>query len=320
MTLENQVDDKLEPLDDSEALAEIQKSLDQIENLKHETLPEEEEINKPLQEEEEGEEETSIPENEKNEKKEKKTDKYRKLQNDKYRALAEKAAAEDRIRELEHMLNESVQSSTYHYGTKVYSDLEKAKVDKKKALEEGDVDGAVEADIALAKAVHAVNDLERWATESKSSPSQRISNEIPDQIKQEMAIDWLDNHPYLNPSSRTYDGKFASEVGEFVNHLDNELRRNNQMDIYYSPDYFNTIDDYIDSIKSRKPLTPANTESFSHVGGVRNSYSGVSKTKSPAQVILSADEKRICANAGLSEQEYIKYKLEDLQEQKRKNR
>src|ERR1044072_3928818 len=86
--------------------------------------------------------------------KDKKAYKYRKLQNDKYRALAEKEAALQRAAQLEEMLKESLSSGTYHYGKNVYAEVDKAKEAKKRAFEEGDLDSYMDADVALIKAIN----------------------------------------------------------------------------------------------------------------------------------------------------------------------
>ena len=220
------------------------------------------------------------------------------------------------------MLSESLNSGTYHYGLNAYSELDRAKQSKKRAIEEGDIDALIESDIALNRALVAVNDLEKWTNENKQT-KQSSKTALPAQtynsLQHEIASDWLDNHNYLQPSSRNYDSKLAGQVAEFVNYLDSNLAQNNQMNAYLSEDYFNTIDNYIDEIKNRPPkeIKPPNTSSY--VAGVRNSYNSPSVSKAPSttQIILNADEKKMCANAGISEKEWIKYKLEDLKGNKK---
>lgn len=317
MTLEEDIINKEYALEtDATGLDEIQKGLDEIEKLQTNTSEfsdeasseENVEPEEPSESEEKDDESNKIQEIET---KEKKHNKYKKLQNDKYRALAEKAAAEERVRELEQMLNESLSSGTYHYGKNVYSELDRAKEYKRKAIEEGDVDALIEADIALNKALNTIADLEKWAsTNSPKESNQSFSDNIDNKVKQEMAYDWLDNHPYLQPTSRNYDVKLASQVAEFVNYLDNNLDKRNQRDIYYSPEYFDTIDNYIESLKGGAKKTSSNIDTLPPVGGVRNSYTPNVKSPAPnMQIKLTADEKKMCMNLGMKETEWIKYKL-----------
>lgn len=341
MTLQQDIGDEglLDLMDDTTGLLEIQKGLQEIEKLQKSSQEEQdeevldssegtdsqEEVVETGEPEETEEEDISLEEiPEESDKKEKKPDKYRKLQNDKYRALAEKAAAEERIKELEQMLDDSMSSGTYHYGKNVYADLDKAKEAKRKAIREGDEDAYLEADVALIKAINTVTELEKWAAENKT-PQKSISvsqNEnIDSQIKEEMAMDWLETHPYLQPVSRSYNPALATKVAEFVNQLDSNLERKNNTQAYYTPAYFNTIDKYIDSIKT-SPRKTSNIETLPTVGGVRNSYAGPNKSaSSKTQVTLTADEKTMAMIAGIDEKDWARNKeemrLEELKNRKR---
>src|SRR5271154_1014804 len=301
-------------VEDASGLAEIQQALDEIEKLKtQESSEPEEEIVKEVEEPEE----KVVPKQT-----EEKEDKLWKVRKDKYKALAEKEEALQKVAQLEQMLSESLNSGTYHYGKNAYSELDRAKESKKRAIEAGDIDALIESDIALTRALTAVNDLEKWVGESKKAeetPRELQPTQTYSDLQHEIASDWLDNHNYLQPTSKNYDSKLANQVAEFVNYLDGNLVKNNQMNAYLSEDYFNTIEDYIAGIKNEPQKEIKSPNINGHVAGVRNSYnsSGNGKVPSPTQISLSADEKRMCANAGISEKEWIKYKLEDLKEGKR---
>jgi hypothetical protein len=251
-------------------------------------------------------------------KRETKGDKYRKLQNDKYRALAEKEEALRRADRLEQMLKESLNSGTYHYGRNVYSELERAKEDKRRAIDEGDAEGLIEADVSINKALLAINELEKWGNESEVSNSSyepEISNEV---IYTEIANDWLDTHPYLQPHSRSYNPKVAEKVSEFVNYLDYNLQRNNESNAIFSEDYFNTIDNYIDSLRVSKKDNSKNIESLSNVSSVRNSSAYAKERPMSEEANLSKLELKIIENSASSPEEkkkmisdWIRNKKED---------
>jgi len=312
--------DTLQEVPDNSGLAEIGQAIEEIEKLKNQEPIDQEEMVKETEEPEEKAATENVEED--TPKKEKKGDKLRKLQNDKYRALVEKEEALQKVAQLEQMLSESLNSGTYHYGKNAYSELDRAKESKKRAIEAGDVDALIESDISLTRALTAVNDLEKWANESKrteEAPGYQQPVQNYNDLQHEIASDWLDNHTYLQPTSRNYDSKLATQVAGFVNYLDANLTKNNQMSVYLSEDYFNTIEDYIAGIKNEPQKETKNPNTNGHVAGVRNSYnsSGNGKAPSSTQITLSADEKRMCANAGISEKEWIKYKLEDLKIGKR---
>lgn len=252
--------------------------------------------------------------------KEKKAYKYRKLQNDKYRALAEKEAALEKAARLEEMLKESLNSGTYHYGKSVYAEVDKAKEAKKKAFEEGDLDSYMEADVALIKAISNANELEKWAYENENN-NQHYYNAEPTynqpvndrSVYEEIANDWLDSHPYLQPNSRNFNPTIYNNVLEFTNNLDNNLRRRNQEDMIFSEEYFEVIDNHISSLKRSNRNNSKNIESISNVSGVRN-YTSPDKRVAPNNaLVLTEDEKRMAINLGVDPKVWLKNKIEQQQ-------
>ena len=326
-----EIDNNLDNLEDTSGLVEIQKALEEIEKLKNTESIEEESTEESLEEEESlAEEENKDSETAPSEEGTQKLDKIWKIKRSRYKALAEKRAALEENAKLKEMLAESLNSGTYHYGKTTYSELERAKDNKKRAIEEGDIDALIEADIALNRAANNVNELERWSSSSAQKNPQEPSAEQPyeshNEIEQAMATDWLDNHSYLQPNSRDYNPELATEIAQFINYLDENLAAKGQKDVYFSEQYFDHIDQYIaeaknrihDESKNKTQKSPKNLESAAHVGSVRNSYSASpsSNTPSSTQLILTADEKRMCANAGITEKDWLRYKLEDLKKGK----
>jgi hypothetical protein len=253
--------------------------------------------------------------------------KYRKLQKDKYRALAEKEEALRKIEELERMLNDSLNYSNYHTSKSAQAELEKAKQDKRIAIESGDLDGLIAADIALAEAIASVNEAKKWnaqinlnaqkaaepspKTEYVPAPKQPEQNNY-NSMDQEIAYDWLDNHTYLQPGSMDYNPMLARQVSKFVNHLDDNLRKNNQMDLYFSEDYFDTIDEFIAENMKKSKKIDRSIINASHIGGVRHGHTPsvnggvVKKSKTPE---ISDMEKLMMKHAGIPESSLIKAKI-----------
>jgi hypothetical protein len=302
--------------EDNTGLAEIQAALDEIEKLKNEeSQKEEKEELEVADEEESATEATSEMEIETPKKKDKKLWKEIKR---KYQVMAEKEALAKENAQLRQMLEESLSSGTYHYGKSAYAELERAKENKKRAIEEGNVDGLIEADLALTKAMNAINDLEKWAyTGNSKNPEtpQPINNNLEyGETETEIIADWLEDHPYLQPTSSKYNAALAGQVADFVNRLDGTIARSGNKDAYFSDEYFGAIDNYITELRKGNGKAAKTAEQSAHVGGVRNSYSSspTSRSSGSKQIILTADEKKMCANSGISEEEWLKYKLEDL--------
>lgn len=324
-------------LQDTAGLAEIEEAIKEIERLKR-GEPATEEIQDEQEEEalsEDENQETEDPEGEQELDEEenlelpekptkeapKKLDKIWKIKRSRYKALAEKKAVEEENVRLKEMLAESLNSGTYHYGKNVYSEFERAKQFKKQAIEDGDIDAVIEADISLNRAINSINDLEKWgATSEDRQPAKQQEYRKPpeayDEIEHEIATDWLEYHPELQPTSRQYNQSLASEVTEFINHLDKNIDANGRRDLYFSEEYFDTIDRYIKDIDNRDRTEKKRKSlgAVSHVGSVRNSYGNANgKSSKSIQMVLTADEKKICAAGGISEKEWLKYKLEELE-------
>ena len=211
---------------DTSGLVEIQQALEEIEKLQN-GQQESQEIEEP---EVSGEEESQEAEAEIPVEQEKKKSKIWKEKKRKYQAIAEKEALYQENLQLKQMLSESLNSGTYHYGKSAYADLDKAKENKRRAIEEGDLDSLIEADISLTKAVHTINDLEKWAyTEERGKPTPAKQNNDYEQSEyttprfnereQELAKDWLEDHQYLDPNSGQYNVNMANKVAKFINDL-----------------------------------------------------------------------------------------------------
>lgn len=301
---------------DLTGMEDIQNAINEIEKLKENDDFNNEENDENIETElEETPEEIKKPEIEK------KQDKTWKLKRDKYEALAKKEEAERRVIELEGLLNESLNASTYHYGKSAYNDLERAKINKKIAIENGDTEAFIVADEALYRALHAVTELEKFNNQERNEPTYKEdSSQQYESVYNEIAQDWLESHPELEPSSGQYNKHLAKGVANFVNVLNNDLNKNNRMDLFFSEQYFDTINEYIDTLNNEAPkeVSPNRSTTInSHVGGVRNSYNSGGSVKSSTQITLSSDEKRMCSDLGLSEKDWIKYKLEEIKTGKR---
>src|SRR5258708_2177052 len=188
----------LETIPDASGTAEMQAAFEEIEKLKKQTPPEEAATEFPEEAKEEENAESAPEEEEKLPvKKEKKDEKAWKIKKDKYKILAQKEALEHENAELRELLDQSLNSGTYHYARSIYTDLEKAKEKKRKAIDEGDGEAFLEADIEATKALIAANDLEKWQ-KSESLPKASVdipnNNEISSDFSEtqmEILHDWL---------------------------------------------------------------------------------------------------------------------------------
>lgn len=340
--------------EDTSGLEEIRQAMDQINKIKKGTDPqpdstvdektalEQENINGDneddsedvsdidQQEPEEIEETTNEEESEvaiKPDSKKQKEKKFWKERREKYKAIAERDKLAAELEELRAQRDKALEVGNYHYGRNAYADLEKAKILHKKAIDDGDSDAYTEANIALVRAANAVDELERWTAQNKpqehtqqySSNNQSAHGRIS-LVQQEMAKDWLEGHPELNPSSRKYDINLAQKVGNYINALDRNIADSGQNEHYFSDAYFDAIDNHIDSLRKQSLKTNTPPASVDNVAGVKKSYQshGSSQGRNTQKIILTADEKRMASNAGISEEDWLKYKIEDLNKQQKR--
>jgi len=322
--------DLLGAMDNTDEIKALEKSL--LDEVKkdpsrylngNEEIPQEAPVEEEVEEEEafdstdpieevEGEEEAD-EEVEKEDKKPKKNDDLRAYRNKMYKERAEKLNALQRINELEGLLNESVSSQTYQYGKSAYADLQKAKEDVKRSLEVQDVQAYTEAMVNLNKACHAVNNLEEWANKPAPQPQQQ-KFDVETTLREQIRDDWIDNHPEFHPHSKYYNEALTKKVESFVSKFDYQLEKERKLDYQYSPEYFDTIDNYIESLNRTAPRKAASvSSSLPNVGGVRNSYSGKPRAQTKSSLPeLTHEEKRMCQEMGVSEDSWRMHKKEEL--------
>lgn len=319
-------------IEDMSGLAAIQDAMNEIEKL-NSNEPEQDENNlndkqfekeeESSQNEEENEVKSSSEEDSEDfaedtvsEPKKPKEKKFWKERKEKYKALAERDRLAYELEELKKQHDKALEVGNYHYGQNAYADLDRAKLQKRRAIEEGDVDALTEADIALVRAANAIDEIERWNSQDRASntaPTQS-NHEYVSTAQQEMARDWIDSNPELNPNSNKYNAALATKVSAYINALDRNIASSNQPEYYFSEDYFDVIDNHIAKLKRPSQKGQVAPASVDNVGGVKKSYqtTGSSQHKNNQKIVLTSVEKTMAANAGLSEEDWLKFKIADL--------
>lgn len=242
----------------------------------------------------------------------------------KFKAIAEKEAIAAENAELKKMLDDALDSGSYHHAKSIETELSMARDLKRKAIENGDMDSMFKADEAYNKALIAKHEIDKWNYQQGNQKPKTDQNRTEHQDKQEqnynsltplqqtMAQEWVESHPELNPESRSYDKNLAEKVAPYINNLENNINQSGQMQYLYSSEFFDMIDNHIDKLKTPKVSTPP--LSSNNVAGVKKSYQS-SSTAPPStkkQIVLTAEEKIMASNAGVSEKEWLKFKIEEL--------
>ena len=245
-------------------------------------------------------------------------------------ALADRQRLEQENYQLKNALGGTIDRNAELYGRDLYNDLEKIKNIRKQALlgafgdpndpeyASKNADILNEADDLFQKASYKINEYEKFVANRNSTTEDNDAEpeqNYEEQIKLSKAQEWLDEHPELEEGSHNYNPKLRSEFDSFVKQVDRELRKEGREDEILSDRYLELLDEFTESVKINRSRDGYTT---SKVGGVRNNFSnGGSNT---IKVTLTEFDKNYAKNLGVSEKEYLKYKIEDIKETRAKSR
>ncbi len=245
-----------------------------------------------------------------------------------YALAAEVEALKQKNASMEELLHKSLEAGNYHYGTVAMGLLDKAKANLAKALGEGDVEAVATATAEIAQATSVVNDAKRAPQVTLrdngglQEPTVAVGNTY---TNENMLYDWLEDNPDLDKGSTEYNESLTNRVLPFINKLENRLKRNNQMHLIASPEYFNIIDEYVDKIKDEATKTKQETAPVKKVGTTQigatqtvkepigKHFGGVRSRHQPTNVVenkpivLTLQQKKAAAACDMTEEKYINY-------------
>ena len=230
--------------------------------------------------------------------------------------LADRQKLEQENYQLKNALDGTIDSNTKLYARDLYNDLEKAKGLKKQALLGDDPDLLLEADEIHQKLLHKVNEFESYISSRTSDDiddTEEPKRNYDEELKLSNAQDWLNERPELIEGSHSFNPKIQKELGSFIEQFDRELRKNGRENEILSDAYLDVLDEFVDSVKIHRPKDGYTT---SNVGGVRNNFSNGSNGS--IKITLTEFDKNYAKNLGISEKEYLKYKIEDIKESNRR--
>jgi len=240
-----------------------------------------------------------------------------------YALAAEVEALKQKNASMEELLHKSLEAGNYHYGTVAMGLLDKAKANLAKALGEGDVEAVATATAEIAQATSVVNDAKRAPQVTLrdngglQEPTAAAGNTY---TNENMLYDWLEDNPDLDKGSAEYNEDLTKRVLPFISKLENRLKRNNQMHLIASPEYFNIIDEYVDKIKDEAtkiktevaPVKKVGTTQIikepigKHFGGVRSRHQPTNVVENKP-IVLTLQQKKAAAACDMTEEKYINY-------------
>ena len=212
---------------------------------------------------------------------------------------SENEALKQKNATMEELLHKSLEAGNYHYSTVAMGLLDKAKANLAKALGEGDVEAVAAATAEIAQATSVVNDAKRVPMPTPIN-SEQTSVATNSYANENMLYDWLEDNPDLDKGSPEYNESLTNQVLPFINKLENRLKRNNQMHLIASPEYFNIIDEYVYKLKDSKETRGK------HFGSVRSRHQATNVAENKPMA-LTNQQKKAAAAFNMTEEKYISY-------------
>jgi hypothetical protein len=252
--------------------------------------------------------------------------KFSKIQRERHRLLAENKRLKEEYETIKSYVNHSNNASMVHYEDSVKLQMDKAKEAKKRAFELNDVDGIVDADAELAQVAAKLENLNSWkAQETARQYQQSQQPQAPQQQYQdydsygaeddnEDVRTWLNQNKWFDENASEYDPDKADAVRAYADSLDFDLRRRGKEEVILTPEYFKKIDQYANYI-SDQSRSPYRSPSIATVK--RGTPVGQSSSK---KVKLSLDEQDMARRLGVKEEDYVKFKEQDMRIQQIKGR
>ena len=116
----------------------------------------------------------------------------------------------------------------------------------------------------------------------------------------ENLVNWVHKTPWANPNKREFNQRMVNDVAAYSVILDNQLEDSGRSHLIGTPQYFKTIDKYVDNryFKNKSPVLAKSSHSVAPVKSSAGS-SPVSKNYN-----LTEAEKRMAKNFGMSQKEY----------------
>jgi len=257
------------------------------------------------------------------------------IQREKYQALDEL----NRIREeneylrrmaldLNYKAEESGNAAMIHYDKSANLKLDQAKAKKAHAIENGDIQAQLDADVEIASATNELQQIRSWkaqqALEAQNRQLQQQQEayyqqqQAPNQVDPADAYNWLENNPWFVPQNENYNPEMVEAVKSYSDQVENYLYRVGRPDLIMSKEYFQEIDNYVNSLQSsaRRGLNMKPVRGG--VAPVRNSASHSVQEKQ--QFKLTSEEKDMARRLGVSDQVYMQHKINDMQKNPNKRR
>jgi hypothetical protein len=253
------------------------------------------------------------------------------IQRERYQALSalEAARAEnERLRQMQQLTEQraelSSQAALRHYDDNVSTRLERARAQQIAAIESGDAQAQADANIEIAAATAAMQELKNW--KYKEEYERRHAEQAAQRAQQEQMYqpvpqqpaynpndvlleDWVEKNDWYNPESENHDPDLAAHVSQLANQLDYQLANSGYAYRIKSPEYFQYIDNAIQQHLSKRNTQPSNqgrslNMRTPHVGAYSARNGRSMQAQSQRRSALSDEQRDMARRMGVSDKAY----------------
>lgn len=247
--------------------------------------------------------------------------KFSKIQRERHRLLAENRRLKEEYETIRTYVDHSNNASMIHYEDSVKLQLDKAKEAKKRALELSDIDGVVDADAELAAVSAKLENLNSWKAQESvrqyqqsrqpqpTHPQYSTEEYYPEEDSEDVK-NWLSKNSWFDENSPHYNEEKADAVRAYADSLDFDLRRKGKEHMILTPQYFNKIDQYAAYVSDDQKSSYRSP----NIASVKRSAPVNSPTVK--KVKLTPDEQDLARRLGIAEENYVKFKEQDIRRQK----
>lgn len=229
-------------------------------------------------------------------------DRIQEIQREKYQALNELQRMRQEndelkrlTKDLDRRVKDSIDVAGVFHNKSAQLQLDHAKAKKRKAMEDGDYDALVDADVEMAEAASVLQQAK--TEEARRSLEERARKEeeeyrlqqpqAPQGPDPEISNDWLRNNAnWFHPQGENYSKEMVDEAQNFSHQLENYYYRNGRPDLICSHDYFRELDNHLVKFYEQSTRTQQRGElvmnpSRSNVAPVRSGGNGQQGSKKP---------------------------------------
>jgi hypothetical protein len=181
------------------------------------------------------------------------------LQREKYQALMELENIKSENEKLRKIAELSNQSALFNYEENLKQRLDYAKGKMAQAIESGDIQEQTNAQIELSMAASEYKQAKDWKIQKEYENNQHQESLMNEQKNRtgipSEAQNWARRNTWMNSNSEDYDEELTNHVDAAIDRLDAYLYRNGFGNQIYSREYFQEIDNYVNSLRQQREQT-----------------------------------------------------------------